>query len=232
MSNEVWARVDDHFASLRDPDPVLESALSRSASAGLPDISVSPEQGRLLTLLAHGVGARAILEIGTLGGYSAICLARALPPDGRLVTLEAEADHARVARENIEAAGLDDRVEVVVGPASSSLPRLEDEYPAGFDFIFIDADKEGYPEYWRWAMRLSHPGAMIIADNVVRDGAVADPDSDDPRVHGVRRYLELAAAEARVHDATVQTVGNKGYDGLSIAVVTGGSTEKQGSHPL
>ncbi len=221
MSDEVWARVDDHFASLRDPDPVLGAVLSRSAKAGLPDISVSPEHGRLLTLLARGIKARAILEIGTLGGYSAVCLARALPRGGRLVTLEAETDHARVARENIAAAGLSDRIDVVVGPASSTLPRLETKYPGGFDFIFIDADKEGYPDYWQWSLRLSHPGTMIVADNVVRDGAVADPSSEDPRVHGARRYLELVAAEAGALDATVQTVGTKGYDGFSMAVVTG-----------
>jgi len=217
----MWDEVDDYLGSLREADPVLASALDRSTQAGLPDITVAPEQGRLLTVLASAAQARMILEIGTLGGYSAICLARALPTDGRLVTLERDEPHAEVARENLSAAGFADQVEVLVGPALESLPVLHATYPNGFDFVFIDADKENYPEYWRWALRLSHPGTLIVADNVVRDGEVANPETEDPRAQGVQEYLRLVAEEALVVDASIQTVGVKGHDGLSFAVVLG-----------
>jgi predicted O-methyltransferase YrrM len=214
-----WAEVDSYLAGRLVPsDDALDAALAESQAAGLPSIAVAPNQGKLLNLLARAIGARRILEIGTLGGYSAIWLARALPPGGRLITLEADPRHAGVARANVERAGLTERVEIRVGPALEALPALEAEPP--FDLIFIDADKEGYPDYLAWSLRLSRPGTVIVADNVVRDGEVADPDSTDERVLGVRRFLELLAAEARVDATVIQTVGVKGYDGIAIAVVS------------
>jgi predicted O-methyltransferase YrrM len=221
MSNALWTSVDEYISSLCIPaDPVLDAAVVASQAAGLPDIAVSPAQGKLLYLLALTRQAQSILEIGTLGGYSSIWLARSLPPKGRLVTLELSPVHAEVARANIARAALQAQVEVRVGPAIEALPRLATEGAGPFDVVFIDADKPGYPDYWPWALRLAHRGTLIVADNVVRDGAVADANSTDANVQGVRRYLECVAAEPRVASTVLQTVGVKGYDGVSVAVVT------------
>lgn len=220
MSQAQWTSVDRYFSDQLVPhDPALEAALKASADAGLPPINVSPNQGRLLHLLARLQGARKILEIGTLGGYSTIWLARALPEDGHLVTLEALAKHARVAEANIANAGLADIVEIRLGPALDTLPKLGEEGKGPFDLTFIDADKERIPEYFRWALELSHPGSVVIVDNVVRGGAVADAATTDPDVKGVRRFFELLAAEPRVSATAVQTVGSKGWDGLALALV-------------
>jgi predicted O-methyltransferase YrrM len=223
MLQERWTAVDGFIdENLVPADPVLEAALRASADAGLPPISVSPSQGKLLHVLARALGARTILEIGTLGGYSAIWLARALPAGGSLITLEAEPRHAEVARANLARAGLADIAEVRVGPAQDTLPQLHAAGEGPFDLIFIDADKEGYPGYLSWSLRLSRPGTMIIADNVVRGGAVADSASRDVNVQGVRRFIEMMAAEPRVSATVIQTVGSKGYDGLALAVVLAG----------
>jgi predicted O-methyltransferase YrrM len=220
MSQEQWTAVDRYLTDLLvAPDPALESALQASTAAGLPPINVSPNQGKLLHLLARLQGARTILEIGTLGGYSTIWLARALPAGGRLVTLEADAGHAEVARANIARAGLTDAVELRLGPALETLPQLAAEGRGPFDLIFIDADKPSYPDYLAWALRLARCGSLIVADNVVRNGAVLDPASDDPRVQGARRFNELLAAEPRVSATAIQTVGSKGYDGFAVALV-------------
>jgi len=220
MSQEQWTAVDRYFSDQLVPhDPTLEAALKASADAGLPPINVSPTQGRLLHLLARLQGARKILEIGTLGGYSTIWLARALPEDGHLVTLEALAKHARIAEANIANAGLADIVEIRVGAALDTLPRLAEEGKGPFDLTFIDADKERIPEYFRWALEMSHPGSVVIVDNVVRGGAVTDAATSDPDVKGVRRFLELLASEPRVTGTAIQTVGSKGWDGLALAVV-------------
>jgi predicted O-methyltransferase YrrM len=220
MSQEQWTSVDRYFSDQLVPhDPALEAALKASADAGLPPINVSPTQGRLLHLLARLQGARKILEIGTLGGYSTIWLARALPEDGHLVTLEALAKHARIAEANIANAGLADIVEIRVGAALDTLPRLAEEGKGPFDLTFIDADKERIPEYFRWALEMSHPGSVVIVDNVVRGGAVTDAATSDPDVKGVRRFLELLASEPRVTGTAIQTVGSKGWDGLALAVV-------------
>ncbi len=218
--DERWTQVDRYLTDLlMPPDPVLEAALQASATAGLPPIQVSPTQGKLLHLVARASGARRILEMGTLGGYSTIWLARALPADGVLITLEADPRHAEIARSNIARAGLGEVVEVRIGPALETLPGLTDDEP--FDLIFIDADKVGYPDYLRWSVRLSRPGTMIVADNVVRKGAVADTDDQDPNVRAVRRFIEMLAAEPRVSATAIQTVGSKGYDGFALALVTG-----------
>lgn len=223
MMQDRWAAVDEYLeGKLLQADEALESALRASAEAGLPQISVSPTQGKLLNLLALGQRARRILEIGTLGGYSSIWLARALPPDGHLITLEADTRHAEVARENLALAGLAGLTEVRVGRAQETLPHLVWAGVGPFDLIFIDADKPGYPDYLRWSLELARPGTLIIADNVVRDGAVADPASSDPNVRGVRQFIELLAAEPRVSATVLQTVGSKGYDGFAIAVVEAG----------
>jgi predicted O-methyltransferase YrrM len=222
MSQEQWEAVD-HFISkhLIPSDPALDEALRASAEAGLPSIQVSPCQGKLLQLLAGLQGARQILEIGTLGGYSTIWLARALPPGGRLITLESDPTHASVARENIARAGLAGIVDVRLGPAIETLPRLAAEGAGPFDFIFIDADKPSTADYFEWAIRLSRRGSLIIVDNVVRKGAVVDAASDDPRVQGVRRFYDRLAAEPRVSATAIQTVGSKGYDGFAVALVIG-----------
>jgi len=221
MSQDRWTAVDSYISDLLvRPDEALEAALEGSEAAGLPAIQVAANQGKLLHLLARLQGARSILEVGTLGGYSTIWLARALPPGGRLITLELEPRHAEVARANIARAGLAERVEVRVGPASESLPRLTQEGVEPFDLVFIDADKEGYPDYLGWALRLTRPGSLIVADNVVRGGALIDPDSSDPRVQAVRRFIELVAAEPCLDATVIQTVGSKGYDGLAFALVT------------
>lgn len=215
--SQQWRDVDDYFTDLLIPDdPVLAGALAASSAAGLPAIQVTPTQGRLLNLLARMSGARRILELGTLGGYSTIWLARALPPGGRLVTLEADPAHADVARANLARAGLTDAVELVLGPAEQTLPGLT----GPFDLVFIDADKPAYPAYLRACLPLSRPGTVIVADNVVRGGQVAHADSTDERVQGVRRFTELVAAEPRLSATAIQTVGAKGYDGFVLAVVT------------
>ncbi len=221
MAQEQWTAVDRYIAELfvKD-DPVLDAALRDSAAAGLPAIHVSAIQGKLLHMLASIRGARTILEIGTLGGYSTIWLARSLPADGRLITLEADPRCAEVARANIARADLSGIVEVRIGKALDILPKIAAEDRDPFDLIFIDANKDGYPDYFTWALRLSRQGTVIIADNVVRSGAVADADSADPLVQGVRRMNELVANEPRVNATTIQTVGEKGHDGLMIAVVT------------
>lgn len=221
MTQELWSAVDDYFnETVVAPDQALADALRDSDAAGLRRISVSPSQGKLLQLLARLHGARKILEIGTLGGYSAIWLARALPADGRLVSLEIDPQTAAVARANIERAGLSSRVEVRVGPALDTLPRLVDEGLAPFDFVFIDADKPSNPQYLEWALALARPGAVIVVDNVVRKGAVADAASTDPDVVGVRRCLEMIAANPRLSATAIQTVGGKGYDGFALALVS------------
>ncbi len=221
MSQDRWTAVDSYISDLLvRPDQALDAALEGSDAARLPAIQVAANQGKLLHLLARLQGARSILEIGTLGGYSAIWLARALPADGRLTTLELDPRHAEVARANIARAGLAERVDIRVGPASETLARLASQGAGPFDLVFIDADKEGYPDYLGWALRLTRPGSLIVADNVVRDGAVIDPASDDPRVQAVRRFLEVLAAEPRLDATVIQTVGSKGYDGLAFALVT------------
>lgn len=222
MVKPEWEAVDRFFAGHLDTeDAGLEEALRASERAGLPPISVSPAQGKLLHLLARMRGARAILEIGTLGGYSTIWLARALPPGGRLVTLEVNPDHARVARANLAGAGVAERVELREGEALDTLAALEREGAGPFDFVFVDADKPATPDYFRWAMRLCAPGAAIVVDNVVRAGRVADGDSEDASVRGVRRLAEVVGAEPRVNATVVQTVGSKSYDGFLLAVVEG-----------
>lgn len=222
MTQPEWQTVDNYLTDLLvRPDDTLNSALAASTDAGLPSIAVSPCFGKFLHLLATIRGARNILEIGTLGGYSTIWLARALPPGGRLITLEADPKHAEVARANIASAGLADIVDLRLGRAIDTLPQLEAEGLAPFDFIFIDADKPSTPEYFQWSVRLSRPGTVIIVDNVVRKGAVADPATDDPKVQGIRKFNELLAAEPRVTATTLQTVGVKGYDGFAIIVVNG-----------
>jgi predicted O-methyltransferase YrrM len=222
MSSELWSAVDHYIADqLIPPDAALTAALESSAAAGLPAINVSPNQGKLLNLLARLHGARRILEVGTLGGYSTIWLGRALPADGQLITLEADATHANIARENIARAGLNRIVELRLGPALETLPRLATESRSPFDLIFIDADKPSTPEYFAWALKLTRRGSLIIVDNVVRKGAVADPTSDDPSIRGMRRFYELLAAEPRVDATAIQTVGGKGYDGYALALVTG-----------
>ncbi len=217
MTQEQWDAVDHYISEvLVESDDALEAALESSRAAGLPPIQVPPNGGKFLNLLARAQGATNILEVGTLGGYCAIWLGRALPPGGRLITLEIDPKCVEVARSNIERAGLGDVVEVRLGSAHDTMPSLE----GPFDFIFIDADKVSYPEYFSYALKLSRPGTLIVADNVVRDGAVIDADSDDPNVQGVRRFNELVAAEPRVTATAVQTVGIKGYDGFALLLVT------------
>lgn len=220
MAQERWTAVDCYVEDLLVPDdPVLDGALAANASAGLPPHDVSPAQGKLLFLLARLAGARRVLEVGTLGGYSTIWLARALPDGGRLITLEVDPRYAEVARGNVIRAGVGDRVEVRVGRALDSLAELIDENADPFDLIFIDADKPNNPGYLRAALDLSRPGTAIIGDNVVREGAVIDSASDDPRVQGVRGFHEVLATDPRVDATTIQTVGSKGYDGFSLAIV-------------
>jgi predicted O-methyltransferase YrrM len=224
MNQEQWTAVDRYINDLLVPsDPALDSALDDSAAAGLPAINVTANQGKLLQLLARLQGARSILEIGTLGGYSTIWLARALPANGRLITLEADAKHAEVARANIRRAGLDRIVDLRLGRALDTLPQLAAEGRGPFDLIFVDADKPSIPDYFRWALKLSRRGSLIIVDNVVRKGEVVDSASKDPNVQGVRRFNELVAAEPRVSATTIQTVGSKGYDGFTLALVTEGT---------
>ena len=222
MDEQQWSDVDQYLVSLLAPsDEALDMALTDSNEAGLPQINVAPNQGKFLMLLAAIQGARRILEIGTLGGYSTIWLARALPDNGTLITLELDPHHADVARNNLERAQASVRAqEIRVGPAPASLRQLIEEGVAPFDFIFIDANKEGYPEYLELSLPLSRPGTVIVADNVVRKGEVANPDSTDPLIQGVRRFLDLAASDDRLQGTAVQTVGSKGYDGFALFVVS------------
>jgi predicted O-methyltransferase YrrM len=218
---KVWSAVDQYYGELLNPaDPELEAALSESRAAGLPEIQVSPLQGRFLFLLARLRGARRILEIGTLGGYSTIWLARALPSDGRLVTLEANPTHARVAKANLVRAGLDRLVEVRLGQASETLRHVVQEGEAPFDLVFIDADKPSYPDYLEWSLKLCRQGSVIVADNVVRRGDVVNASDPDPNVQGVRRMTTLMAQHPRLLATVIQTVGVKGYDGFALAIVT------------
>jgi predicted O-methyltransferase YrrM len=217
-TDKEWTAIDDYITDCFVPgDPALDAALAASEAAGLPAINVAPNQGKLLMLLARAIGARRILEIGTLGGYSTIWLARGLPPGGRLITLEANPAYAEIARANVARAGFGAMVEVRVGKAIDTLPGLAAEAP--FDLIFIDADKEGTPSYFQWAVRLSRRGSLIIVDNVVREGAVLDA-AGDANVQGMRRFFELAATDPRVSGTALQTVGAKGHDGLAILLVT------------
>jgi predicted O-methyltransferase YrrM len=221
MTTELWTAVDRYLIDMLVPsDPALEAVLATSATAGLPEIAVAPNHGKLLHLLARIQGATRILEIGTLGGYSTIWLARALPTGGHLTTLEADPRHADVARANIGRAGLSRVVQVRVGAALVTLPQLAAEGRGPFDLTFIDADKVNTPPYFTWALALSRPGSLIVVDNVVRDGAVADPSSTDPGVLGMRKFFELVRSEPRVDATAIQTVGIKGYDGLAIVRVT------------
>lgn len=221
MWSDQWAKVDGYVSGLLAPeDEVLKAVLEAGADAGLPEIQVSPPQARLLEILARSIGARTVLEFGTLAGYSTIWLARALPEGGRLITLEADPNYAEVARANIANAGLSDLVELRVGPALDSLPGLEAEGVGPFDFVFIDADKIHTPDYFTWALDRTRHGGLIVADNVVRDGALADPESDEPSIPAQRRLHELIAADQRVTATTIQTVGAKGYDGFTLALVT------------
>lgn len=219
MKNE-WALVDEYIVDrLLPPDPVMDSVLSANAAAGLPAIDVAPNQGKLLHIFARMVNARRVLEIGTLGGYSTIWLARALPADGIVVTLESDPGHARVAQSNLQAAGLNDAVDLRIGPALETLPKLADE-PA-FDLIFIDADKPNNPAYLEWALKLSRPGTVIIGDNVVRGGKIKDSNEQDPSIQGMRQFYDRMSGEPRLTATAVQTVGSKGWDGFSIAIVNG-----------
>ncbi len=221
MTQELWTAVDRYITDvLVAPDAALNAALKASDAAGLPSINVSPNAGKLLHVLARVMGARNILEIGTLGGYSTIWLARALAPGGRLITLEADPKHADVAHANIARAGLTDIVELRLGPALDTLPQLAAERRGPFDLIFIDADKQSIPDYFAWALKLARRGSLIIVDNVVRGGAVIDAASEDPAILGVRRFNDMIAAEPRLTATAIQTVGCKGYDGLAIALVT------------
>jgi predicted O-methyltransferase YrrM len=221
MTQELWTAVDEYLnARLIGVDTLLDDTRTASLKAGLPDIAVAPNQGKLLNLLVRIHGAKNILEIGTLGGYSTIWLARALPTGGRLITLEADPKHAKVAKANIAKAGFSATVDVRVGKAIDTLPRLEAEGRGPFDLVFIDADKASIPDYFTWTLKLSRPGTLIIVDNVIRDGAVIEPDSADPNIQGVRKLNEMLAAEPRVTATCIQTVGSKGYDGFTLALVS------------
>jgi len=220
MTQELWTSVDNYFSGLLVPeDAALQQTIAFSASAGLPAIQVSAVQGKLLHLLARMILARNILEIGTLGGYSTIWMARALPENGRVITLEAQAKHAEVAQKNFARAGVEGKVELRLGKALDTLPQIAAQGRGPFDLIFIDADKSNMPEYFEWSLRLARPGTLIIADNVVRDGRVIEENSNDPDIDGVRRFAELASKEKRVSATALQTVGGKGYDGFAVLLV-------------
>ena len=217
---DTWTDVDSYFSSaLIKPDRVLTAAVKANRKAELPAIDVTSLQGRFLEVLVRAAGARRILEIGTLGGYSTLWLARAVPDNGLVVTLELEPKHASVAQRNIDRAGLSNRVELRIGSAAESLTALVAASADPFDFIFIDADKAAYPDYLKWSLKLSRPGTVIVADNVVRDGKVIDAKNSDPNIKGVRQFTKLLAAERRLSTTVLQTVGSKGYDGFAIAVV-------------
>nr|WP_278430259.1 O-methyltransferase [Brevibacillus laterosporus] len=219
-SPKKWAEVDQYFNSMLLPsDPILDEVLQANAKAGMPAIDVAPNQGKLLYLLAKIRGAKKILEIGTLGGYSSIWLARALPQDGQLISLEYEQSFAHIAEENVKKAGLAEKVSILVGPALETLPTLQEKGMTGFDMIFIDADKQNNPHYLQWALKLCNPGAIILGDNVVRDGEVIHPESEDDRIQGIRQFIDLLPSEPRIESTAIQTVGSKGYDGFVLGVV-------------
>jgi len=221
MNEQQWLAMDEYLCDrTQTPDAALEAALKSSADEGLPAINVAPNQGKLLQMLAQLRGARRILELGTLGGYSTIWLARALPADGTLITLEAVEHHASVARKNIERAGLSGVASVIVGDAVDTLESFVRDGIPPFDFIFLDADKKSYPVYLRLVLRLSRPGTVIVADNVIRSGRVADVGSADPDVIGVRKFFDMLAADTHVTSTAIQTVGSKGWDGFSISIVS------------
>jgi len=220
IESDLWTSVDQYLTEILVPkDASLESALAANAAAGLPSIDVSPTQGKFLHLLARMQGAKRILEIGTLGGYSTIWLARALPPLGTLISLEFSPKHAAVAKENIAQAGLASIVEIRIGPAADSLAQLQAENAEPFDLIFIDADKPNNPTYLEWALKLSRKGTLIVVDNVIRDGQIADPNNPDPAITGTRTMFEMLAANPRLESTALQTVGGKGYDGFAFALV-------------
>ncbi|RUW19365.1 O-methyltransferase [Mesorhizobium sp. M4B.F.Ca.ET.215.01.1.1] len=220
MSKKTWTAVDDYIvSSLFAADPVLDAVLAANRDQGLPAIDVSAAQGKLLSLLVRIRGARRVLEIGTLGGYSTIWMARGLPADGKVVTLELDAHHARVARSNFERAGVSDRIDLRIGPALQSLAVLSGENAGLFDLVFIDADKPNNPNYLDWAMKLSRPGTVIVCDNVIRDGAVVDEDGGDANVEGARAAFSFIGGDKRLDGTAIQTVGAKGYDGFAIAIV-------------
>ncbi|WP_128895928.1 O-methyltransferase [Longirhabdus pacifica] len=220
MATEQWKQVDDYFTSkLQAQDDATDYVLEANQEAGLPAIDVSANQGKLLYLLAKMRGAKNILEIGTLGGFSSIWMARALPADGKLITLEYDEKHAQVAEQNIEKAGLGDKVDIMVGAALDTLPKVEQQGHTNFDFIFIDADKVNSPNYVQWALKLCTPGAVIIADNVVRNGRVIDPHSEDEGIVATRDLMDMMSREDRIESTAIQTVGSKGYDGFLIGVV-------------
>jgi predicted O-methyltransferase YrrM len=218
--DKIWAEVDGYLSNLLAPhDEALTRALDANQASGLPSIDVPPLLGKFLDVMIRIAGARRVLEIGTLGGYSTIWMARALPSDGQLITLELESKHAEIARANLRAAGVLDRIDIRVGPAVDSLQSLHESGAVPFDLIFLDADKQGLADYLEWSLKLSRTGTVIIADNVVRDGKVTDPDTTDPQVRGVQRFLELAANEPRLNTTAIPTVSARGYDGFSISVV-------------
>ncbi|ATO48296.1 O-methyltransferase [Brevibacillus laterosporus] len=219
-SPKKWTEVDQYFNSMLLPsDPILDVVLQANAKAGMPAIDVAPNQGKLLYLLAKIRGAKKILEIGTLGGYSSIWLARALPQDGQLISLEYEQSFAHIAEENVKKAGLAEKVSILVGPALETLPTLQEKGMTGFDMVFIDADKQNNPHYLQWALKLCNPGAIILGDNVVRDGEVIHPESEDDRIQGIRQFIDLLSSEPRIESTAIQTVGSKGYDGFVLGVV-------------
>jgi predicted O-methyltransferase YrrM len=219
-AKETWKRVDQYFTdALIASGDGFNAAMEANRKADLPAIDVTALQGKFLEILVRATGARRVLEIGTLGGFSTLWLARALPENGLVVTLELEPRHAEIAMHNLKIAGLANKVDLRIGPATETLKALAQEHTAPFDFIFIDADKASYPEYLQWSIKLSRPGTLIVADNVVRDGKVVDPESPDPHIQGVRRFTELVAAEPRLSTTVLQTVGTKGYDGFAISVV-------------
>ena len=219
-AKETWKQVDQYFTdAVIAPGDRFNAAMEANRKADLPPIDVTALQGKFLEIMVRATGARRVLEIGTLGGYSTLWLASALPENGVVVTLELEPRHAEIAMHNLKTAGLANQVDLRVGPAAETLKALAQEHTAPFDFIFIDADKASYPEYLQWSIKLSRPGTLIVADNVVRDGKVVDPESPDPHIQGVRRFTELVAAEPRLSTTVLQTVGTKGYDGFAISVV-------------
>ena len=222
MATDQWTKVDQYLAGLFVPsDPILEEALQSAKAAGMPAINVSPNQGKLLNVLARTIRATRILEIGTLAGYSTIWLARALKPGGHLITLEIDPRHAEVAQGNLARAGMQGVVELRQGPAVASLQQIKAEGTPPFDLVFIDADKPSTPDYVSWALQLTHAGSLIIVDNVVRDGAVGDPSNTDPNVVGIRAALQLLAESPSLVTTGFQMVGSKGYDGMAIALVAG-----------